>query len=291
MSSVWSHYRRPVAAFAAVTVGSFVLVRVLRRHSTKSGPTAIFNTSSAFASLTLESSEVVSHDTKMFRFKLPSGDTVAGFPLTSSILTISWPKGRWLPVARPYTPISLPDEPGHVDFLIKRYPKGKQSTHIHSLAPGQKLFFAAALHGPRWTPNKCQEVVLIAGGAGITPCYQMLQGILHNPADLTKCTLVFGVKTEKDVVLLKELEELEAKYPDRFRKVIALSKTESESKYKVGHVTRELLEDIGVGDLAQKDTRIYVSGPPAMESMLFGKRGDQGVLRQLGFRKDQVQKF
>lgn len=48
------------------------------------------------------------------------------------------------PVIRPYTPVTSPDTPGHIDFLIKKYPGGLMTSHIHSLKPGDKL----AIKGP-----------------------------------------------------------------------------------------------------------------------------------------------
>jgi NAD(P)H-flavin reductase len=35
-------------------------------------------------------------------------------------------------------------------------------------------------------------VGLIAGGTGITPCYQLIKAIFKNPNDKTKVTLVYG---------------------------------------------------------------------------------------------------
>lgn len=60
-----------------------------------------------FKSLKLDSIEEVNHDTKRFRFALPDGDeSVSGIKLTSALLSMSWPTGRWAPVFRPYTPVS-----------------------------------------------------------------------------------------------------------------------------------------------------------------------------------------
>ena len=37
-----------------------------------------------------------------------------------------------------------------------------------------------------------EKIGLIAGGTGITPCYQLIKHILNNPNDKTKITLVYG---------------------------------------------------------------------------------------------------
>lgn len=43
------------------------------------------------------------------------------------------------PVIRPYTPTSDEDQKGFLEFIIKRYPEGPMSEHIHSLKPGDTL--------------------------------------------------------------------------------------------------------------------------------------------------------
>lgn len=47
---------------------------------------------------------------------------------------------------------------------------------------------------------------LICGGTGITPMYQVIKAILDNPADKTNVVVLFGNKTEEDILLRQELE-------------------------------------------------------------------------------------
>lgn len=58
-----------------------------------------------FRSLKVEKIEEINHDTRRVRFALPEGE-VSGLKLTSALLSMSWPTGRWTPVFRPYTPVS-----------------------------------------------------------------------------------------------------------------------------------------------------------------------------------------
>lgn len=216
--------------------------------------------------------------------------------VTAALLTVAWPKGSTLPVLRPYTPISPSDKPGVIDLMIKKYPKGKQSTHIHSLQPGDTLFFAVAIPGYKWTPNKHTAVTLIAGGAGITPMYQLIQGILSNPDDKTKITLVFGVNSDADVLLRTEFQGYEAQYPDQFKAVYTVSNPGAGSSFRKGYVTKELLKEVAV-DPKEPNTKVMVCGPPPMEKALLGKKGwfgtggEPGILEQLGYRKDQIHQF
>ncbi|ORY56338.1 oxidoreductase NAD-binding domain-containing protein [Pseudomassariella vexata] len=276
------------AVFAGLGVALYSRYMVTNAHADSGAPKKIFSGGLANVSLRLESSEEVNHNTKRLRFQLPEADNIAGFGLTSSILVFSWPEGRIFPVVRPYTPISSPNEPGVVEFMVKHYAAGKQSTHLHSLSPGSSLRFLATLKGFAWKPNQYPHITLIAGGAGITPAYQLIQGILQNPSDQTKITLVYGVNTDADVLLKPEFDEFAAKFPERFRYTYTVSNPVPGSVYRKGYVTEELLREVMP---KEKDTKVFVCGPPAMEEALVGKRTKGGVLERLGYGKDKVHRF
>lgn len=175
--------------------------------------------------------------------------------------------------------------------MVKLYPNGKQSTHLHSLKPGDTLTFAP-IKEFAWTPNKHEHVALIAGGAGITPMYQLARGILHNPTDQTRVTLVWGVNTDEDIFLKDEFAAMERAYPGRFKAVYVVATPEAGSPHQKGFVTRQVLDGAGLGASEKKnrDVKVLVCGPPAMEKALKGKKG-QGVLAELGYRPDQVYSF
>lgn len=176
--------------------------------------------------------------------------------------------------------------------MVKKYPGGKVSTHLHSLQPGDSLFFAFPIKAYTWVPNRYDHVTLIAGGAGITPLYQLIQGVLDNPEDRTKMTLVFGVNTERDILLREEFERYEKKFPDRFHIVYTVSQSNGDSSFRTGHVTKSLLEEVLPAPSSSKDTKVFVCGPPALESALTGgRRGASGILGELGYKKDQIFKF
>lgn len=265
-----------------------------------------------FRSLKLDSVEEVNHDTKRFRFALPDGDeSVSGIKLTSALLSMSWPTGRWTPVLRPYTPVGdlsmsvymmsqfpfltmLQMSLATPISMIKRYPDGKQSTHVHSLQPGDSLtFFGYPLPGYSWTPNKHSHVMLIAGGAGVTPIYQLTKGILNSPEDKTKITLVRGTNTDADVFLKDEFDELEKKFPGRFATHYTISKPTPRSTYLFGRVTSDFLKMIVSESEFEKakEGKIFLCGPPAMEEAVAGKWGMPSILKELGFKKYQLHRF
>ncbi|KAI0376021.1 NADH-cytochrome b5 reductase [Hypomontagnella monticulosa] len=275
-------------AVAGVGVGFYYMYMQNVVHADSGAPKKAFGAGPAFLSLELESTEAVNHNTKRLRFKLPDPETVSGLTLTSALLTFAWPKGSTLPVLRPYTPINALDEPGALELLVKRYPNGKQSTHLHSLQPGDSLRFITRIPGYNWQPNQHSEIMLIAGGAGITPAYQLIRGILQNPNDHTKVTLVFGVNTDDDLLLKKEFGDYETHFPGRFKAIYTVSQPVEGSPLRKGYVTKELLEEVAP---RSGDCKVFVCGPPPMENALVGSRRQPGILQELGYRKDQIHKF
>ncbi len=179
--------------------------------------------------------------------------------------------------------------------MVKHYPKGKQSGYLHAMKPGDTLTFAP-IKEFAWTPNKHEHVGLIAGGAGITPMYQLLQGILKNPEDNTRITLVWGVNGDADIFLKEQFIELEIKYPGRFQAHYVVSQPGAGSPHAKGYVTQEVLEGAGLSPADEKnsDIKVFVCGPPQMEKALTGTKGfskTTGVLQEMGFQPGQIHKF
>ncbi|KAK0255098.1 hypothetical protein LTS09_009854 [Friedmanniomyces endolithicus] len=255
--------------------------------------------------ITVTNVEQVNHDTKKITFSLPGGDSqVSGVPFGSAILTSHWPQNGWFPVFRPYTPISAPDDRGTLQLLVKQYPKGRASSHLHSLVPGSTLTFRGPIPVYTWQRSTTpRELVLIAGGAGITPIYSMARGILSDPEDKTRIQMFWGVNSTKDIVLGKELEQLEQQYPSRLQVTYCVSGPEGKpeavdfaepGRYKKGYIRSESLREAitrakagGWGDA--KGTKVFICGPPAMEEAIAGKTGWLGG--EYGVAKKEIHTF
>ncbi|PMD61621.1 putative NADH-cytochrome b5 reductase 2 [Hyaloscypha bicolor E] len=251
-----------------------------------------------FISLKLESVEDVNHNTKKLRFALPENDQVSGLVIASAILTKFKGPDMDKPAIRPYTPVSDEDEKGFLDLLVKKYPNGPMSTHLHEMQPGQSLDFKGPIPKYPWTPNKHIHVALIAGGTGITPMYQVVRTIFNNPDDKTKVTLVFANVKEEDILLKKEFDDLENTYPQRFRAFYVLDNPPKGWKGGKGFVSKELLKTV-LPEPKEENIKVFVCGPPGMYKAISGVKkspSDQGeldgsILEQLGYSKDQVYKF
>ncbi|KAJ4221423.1 hypothetical protein NW757_014462 [Fusarium falciforme] len=172
------------------------------------------------------------------------------------------------------------------------------STHIHSLVPGDTLLFPAVIPAYSWVPNRHEEVTLIAGGAGVTPIFQLAQGILSNPDDKTKINLIYGVRNDSEILFKEKFAQWQREFPNQFRATFVVRQPEPGSPYKREEIDAALLARVAprstsADPLAMK---VFVCGPPGMEAALVGAggfgRGDAGgILEQLGYTKDQVFKF
>lgn len=281
-----------IAAALTVAVGGIIYMRrnPVQAEGPNSGKAAFTSIGPlSLTKLRLASTETVNHDVKRLTFDLPEGTPRSGLPLTSALVAVAWPQGRWFPVLRPYTPVNDLDQPGSIEFLIKKYPSGAMSPHMHNLQPGATVTFMR-IPAYSWKPNEQKHIGLVAGGQGITPCYQLARGILSNPAEETRVTLVWGVNGEEDIVLGRELKDLEERCPGRLRVVYAVRDGAAEGSGKVkGYITRDVLAQVGL----QKGSdgapgKVFVCGPPGMEKAL---TGNEGVLGQLGYTKGDIHKF
>lgn len=184
--------------------------------------------------------------------------------------------------------------------MVKHYPKGKGSTKMHSLVPGDTMKFKP-LQELEWKPNQYSHVTLIAGGSGITPLYQLTQAILRNPEDKAKISLVYANNTEEDILLKKEFDALAQKFPDRFQRLYIVKKTSSEGEglYETGHITKEMLAKVMPHRMAAPNHKVLVSGPPGMIESIAGAKGGMGwtqgslggILKELGYKSEDVHKF
>ena len=165
------------------------------------------------------------------------------------------------------------------------------------MKPGDTLSMKGPIPKYPWEANKHNHITLIAGGTGITPMYQLIHRIFSNAEDKTKVSLVFGNIGEKDILLKEELEKLENEYPQRFRAFYTLDNPPESWPYGKGFITKELLKDV-IPDPNSGNIKVFVCGPPGLYKAVCGAKvspTDQGelsgILKELGYTKDQVYKF
>ncbi|XP_004610093.2 NADH-cytochrome b5 reductase 1 [Sorex araneus] len=227
----------------------------------------------------------VSHNTKRFRFALPTSHHILGLPVGKHVYLSAKIDGNL--VIRPYTPVTSDDDKGYVDLVIKIYLKdvnpkfpegGKMSQYLDSLKIGDVVGFRGPSGLLTYTgkgnfsiqpnqksppePRVAKKLGMIAGGTGITPMLQLICAIMKDPQDGTQCFLLFANQTENDIILRDDLEELQARYPNRLKLWFTLDHAPEDWAYSKGFVTADMIREHlpAPGD----DVLILLCGPPPM---------------------------
>ena len=201
-----------------------------------------------FQEFELQEKTVLSHNTAIYRFKLPTPKSILGLPIGQHIsiaadLNI---EGKQKEVVRSYTPISSDENKGYFDLLIKSYPTGNISKHMASMKIGQAL----KVRGPKgamvYTPNLVRHFGMIAGGTGITPMLQVVRAIVrgrprNGGRDNTEVDLIFANVNPEDILLKEDLDAL-AKEDDKFRVHYVLNNPPEKWDGGVGFVTADTIK-------------------------------------------------
>ncbi|XP_056132535.1 NADH-cytochrome b5 reductase 3 [Lampris incognitus] len=258
---------------------------IFRLFFSKKRPAITLEDPSIKYALRLIDKQIVSHDTRKFRFALPSPEHILGLPIGQHIYLSAKVDGKL--VVRPYTPVSSDDDKGYVDLVVKIYfknvhPKfpegGKMSQYLESLKLNDTIDFrgpsgllvykgkgAFAIQSDKKAPpeiRKVKDVGMIAGGTGITPMLQVITAMMKDPQDPTVCHLLFANQTEKDILLRPELEEIMVNHPDRFKLWFTLDKAPEDWDYSQGFISDDMIRDhLPPPD---GDTLILMCGPPPM---------------------------
>ncbi|KAF0759747.1 NADH-cytochrome b5 reductase 2 isoform X1 [Aphis craccivora] len=236
--------------------------------------------------LPLIQKHIISHDTRRFRFELPSKNHILGLPIGQHI-HLSARINEEL-VARAYTPVSSDNDVGYMDLVIKVYfkdqnPKfpdgGKLTQYLEKMEIGDTIDVRGPsgrliYHGrgdfeikavKRKDPSHnlyAKKLSMIAGGTGITPMLQLIRQVTRDPKDETKLSLLFANQTEEDILLRDELEEAVKNYPDRIKVWYTVDRPTDGWKYSVGFISSDMISE-HLYPPAQ-DTLVLMCGPPPM---------------------------
>jgi ferredoxin-NADP reductase/mono/diheme cytochrome c family protein len=141
---------------------------------------------------------------------------------------------------RCYSICSSPARAGYVEISPKRVNNGCVSVFLNDRAA---LGLTVEATGPFGqfclNPADDKKVVLLAAGSGITPMMAMLRYIDDLCLD-TQATLLYCVRTGKDILFHHELEELQTRL-ENFRYHVLLSQPDPEWSGARGHINREFI--------------------------------------------------
>lgn len=199
----------------------------------------------------LEVAEVtnLTHDAAAIKFKNPGG--IAFRFRAGQYVVITMQVGHKT-VSRCYSICSDPAS-GELTIGVKRVANGILSNALLDTIKAGKSLHVAGPFGefalaPLETSKDCAHI-FIAGGSGITPLLSMIQQAIEEGR--TKLQLIYGCRSDQDVMFKTELEQLADKYPDQFSQ----------------HITYALLDKQTQASLLSEEDfngYFYLCGPAAM---------------------------
>jgi predicted ferric reductase len=158
----------------------------------------------------------------------------------------------------PFTMASSPSRPGPLEFVIRT--SGDWTCKIPEVQPGDIAFVDWPFG--QFTHLRCKkntEIIMIAGGIGITPMLSMLR-YMADTGDARKTTLVWSNRTREHMVFPDEFEQLEKNMPDlQVIHVITDDASNNKEKTRLDQAGLErLLSD------CSRQSAVFVCGPPQM---------------------------
>jgi CDP-4-dehydro-6-deoxyglucose reductase len=176
--------------------------------------------------------------------------------------------GQWVSIALPseaeplrrsYSIASAPDGTGRFEIAVTRVEGGPGSMYLHAATVGTEL----SVTGPQGFFTRSKEKtgpsLFVGTGTGVTPLRSMLRDAVCE-GDTRPLWLLFGVRTEADMLYREELDELAARHP-QVRVIYTLSRPREGWSGRRGYVqthVRELWTELAA--LGQGAPHAYVCG-------------------------------
>lgn len=227
--------------------------------------------------LVLAEKTEVTHNVKTFRFTTKDGTPIPFDYKPGQFLTLNVAPGG-IPTKRSYTIASTPTWRDRVEITVKREEQGLVSRWLHdALMPGDEVDIESPNGLFHFTGGEAQNVVLIAGGVGITPMMSIARYFTET-AWAGEVHLVLGFRTPADFIFEQEIAALQARNPN-LHVTVTMSRADASWRGRTGRIDARVLAE-AVPDIAS--TLAYLCGPaPMMEAV-------KGALRALGMADEQI---
>jgi ferredoxin-NADP reductase len=174
--------------------------------------------------------------------------------------------------ARCYSISSSPGVSGYLEFSVRR--QGRASALLHDrVRPGSRLLVHPPLGRFTVPGDHDGDLVLIAGGIGITPLVSILRHTLA-AQPLRRVALLYSVRSARDVPFHQELEWLATRHP-QLRLVLTVTGPADEPGCRRGRIDEALLRE-AVHALVRP--MFFICGPGPMID------GVRGLLHAIGVR-------
>jgi ferredoxin-NADP reductase len=212
------------------------------------------------------------YNVKSFRFLKP-----ATLSYKAGQFLIATIKANGEELSKPFSISSSPTETEHIEFT-KKLSESEFSTALKALKDGDWARIDAP-YGSFTFEGEHEKICLLGGGIGITPFRSICRYCTDKRID-AKITLLYGNRSENDIVFREEFEALEKQNPN-LKVVFTVNEATSGWKGAIGFINTELVKK-EIPDY--KENVFYTCGPPAMVEAM------EKLVEALGLPKKQLKR-
>lgn len=247
-----------------------------------SAPRKTFLQSKVWTKAILSAKKKISDDTKIFTFDLEHAEQTSGLPVGQHLMMRLRDPVTREAIIRSYTPLSETTEKGKLNVLIKIYydtPKrkgGKMTQALDAIPIGHFVDFKGpvgkfeylgrGLCSIAGQQRRVKRFIMICGGSGITPIFQVLRAVLTDREDLTSCLVIDGNRVEQDILCREDLDRMALDNPHKCRLLYTLSQPEPSWTGLRGRMSKELFErEIGPCRSTNGEDLVLICGPESLE--------------------------
>ena len=205
---------------------------------------------------TVEAITPLSHDTRLFRFKLEDPDEIKFKP--GQFIQFRIPKAG---EERAYSIASSPNEQGIVELIVRLVPGGLCTGYMfNKLKAGDPIFLTGPYGDFYLREDTEAPIVCVAGGSGSAPIRSIIT-YLKEKKSKRKIIYFYGGRTPEDIYLTGYYREIEKELKD-FTYITAISEPVEGDGWdgEKGLITESM--ESHLGDLSGYEA--YMCGPPAM---------------------------
>lgn len=190
--------------------------------------------------------EVIEHTAIEYTFRMSyKGDVKPG-----QFFEVSLPKFGEAPIS-----VSGIGE-NYVDLTIRKV--GKVTNEIFKNYVGDKLFLRGPYGNGFDIENyKDKELIVVAGGTGLSPVRGIVEYFSKNPSDSKGFTLITGFKSPEDVLFKNDMQV----WKDTMNLILTVDTAKEGYEGNVGLVTKYIPE-LTIEDM--ENVQVVVVGPPMM---------------------------
>ncbi|KAF9881372.1 hypothetical protein CkaCkLH20_01522 [Colletotrichum karsti] len=225
-----------------------------------------------------------SPDCKIFSFKLEHPDQAIGLPTGQHLMMRLRDPVTREAIIRAYTPLSESSQKGRLDVLIKVYydlpgrPGGKMTQALDAIPVGHWVDFKGpvgkfeylgqGLCNISGKERRIKRFIMVCGGSGITPIFQVLRAVMKDPEDRTQCLVLDGNRAKNDILCKQDLDTMASAFPDKCKVVYTLTQPPPEWEGLTGYLDQAVLErEVGTCcNDGNGEEMVLICGPPPLEA-------------------------